>query len=200
MMRPNSTFHSILRSAFLPLACAALLLVACADYETPAKESLAKVEASLKNVARDAEKYAPDELKALQDELAAAKSDFDKGDYEKALLGARSLAAKVPELATTAGKKRGEVMKQLTEDWQRLSTELPKTLDSIGQKVAKLAKSKKPPEGFDQAKTDFEAAKSSLADATKASAAGNLEEAVTLAKSAEEKAKAIMATLGMKSG
>jgi DNA repair exonuclease SbcCD ATPase subunit len=198
MMRPNSMFHAVLRSAFLPLACAAFLLAACADYETPAKESLAKVEASLKNVARDAEKYAPEELKALQDELAAAKSDFDKGDYEKALLGARSLAAKVPELATTAGKKRGEVMKQLTEDWQRLSVELPKTLDSIGQKIAKVAKSKKPPEGFDQAKTDFDAAKQSLADATKASAAGSLEEAVTLAKSAEEKAKAIMATLGMK--
>jgi DNA repair exonuclease SbcCD ATPase subunit len=198
MMRPNSMFHSVLRSAFLPLACAAFLLAACADYETPAKESLAKVEASLKNVARDAEKYAPEELKALQDELAAAKSDFDKGDYEKALLGARSLAAKVPDLATTAGKKRGEVMKQLTEDWQRLSVELPKTLDSIGQKIAKVAKSKKPPEGFDQAKTDFDAAKQSLADATKASAAGSLEEAVTLAKSAEEKAKAIMATLGMK--
>ncbi len=198
MMRPISMFHSVLRSAWLPLVCGAFLLAACADYETPAKESLAKVEASLKNVARDAEKYAPEELKTLQDELAAAKSDFDKGDYEKALLGARSLAAKVPELATTAGKKRGEVMKQLTEDWQRLSTELPKTLDSIGTRIAKLAKSKKPPAGFDQAKTDFDAAKQSLTDATKASAAGNLEEAVTLAKSVEEKAKAIMATLGMK--
>lgn len=198
MMRPNSMFHSVLRSAFLPLACAAFLLAACADYETPAKESIAKVEASLKNVARDAEKYAPEELKALQDELAAAKASFDNGDYEKALLGARSLAAKVPELATTAGKKRGEVMKQLTEDWQRLSVELPKSLDSIGQKIAKVAKSKKPPEGFDQAKTDFDAAKQSLADATKANTVGNLEEAVTLAKSAEDKAKSIMATLGMK--
>ncbi|HZF15865.1 MAG TPA: hypothetical protein VE046_08010 [Steroidobacteraceae bacterium] len=197
MMRPISMVHSVLRSGFLPLVCAAFLLAACADYETPAKESLAKVEASLKNVSRDAAKYAPEELKAVEDELAAAKASFDGGDYEKALLGARSTASKVPELATTAGKKRNEVMKQLSEDWQKLSTELPKTMDSIGARITKLAKSRKPPEGFDQAKTDYDAAKQSMTDATKASAAGNLEEAVTLARSAADKAKTIMATLGM---
>jgi DNA repair exonuclease SbcCD ATPase subunit len=199
MMRPISAVHRLTRSALLSLACAALLLAACADYETPAKESIAKVEASLNNVARDAAKYVPDDLKAVQDELAAAKAKFDAGDYEHALLGARSVAAAVPKLATTAGQRRNEFMKQLADDWQKLSTELPKTMDSIGAKIAKLAKSKKPPEGFDQAKTDFDAAKQTLTEATKASAAGNLEEAVTKAKAVADKAKTIMTTLGMKS-
>lgn len=199
MMHPISAVHRIARSALLSLACTALLLAACADYKTPAKESLAKVELSLKNVARDAAKYAPDELKTVQDELAAAKAKFDDGDYEQALLGARGVAADVPKLATTAGQKRTEFMKQLADDWQKMSTELPKTMDSIGTKIAKLAKSKKPPEGFDQAKTDFEAAKQTLTEATKASAAGSLEEAVTKAKAVADKAKEIMATLGMKS-
>jgi DNA repair exonuclease SbcCD ATPase subunit len=199
MMRPISAVHRLARSALLSLACAALLLAACADYETPAKESLAKVEASLNNVARDASKYAPDELKAVQDELAAAKAKFESGDYEQALLGARSVAAAVPKLATTAGQKRTAFMKQLADDWQKMSTELPKTMDSIGAKIGKLAKAKTKPEGFDQAKTDFDAAKQTLAEATKASASGNLEEAVTKAKAVADKAKAIMATLGMKS-
>lgn len=199
MTRPISAVHRIARSVILSLACAALLLTACADYETPAKEALAKVDASLKNVARDAAKYAPDELKAAQDELAAARASFDAGDYEKALLGARSLAESVPKLATTAGLKRNEFMKQLATDWQTLSTELPKKMDTIGAKVAKLAKAKAPPAGFEQAKSDFETAKQTLADAMKASAAGNLEEAVTKAKSVDDKAKALMTTLGMKS-
>lgn len=199
MMHPISAVPCIARTAFLSLACAALLLTACADYKTPAKESLAKVEASLNNVARDAAKYAPDELKALQDQLAAAKAKFDDGDYEQALLGARSLAAEVPKLATSAGQKRAAFMKQLADDWQKLSTELPKTMDSIGARITKLAKSKAPPAGFDQAKTDFDAAKQTLTEATKASAVGNLEEAVTKAKAVADKAKEIMAALGMKS-
>lgn len=198
MSRPISTFHRFTRSALLAVGCAALLLAACADYKTPAKETLDKVEASLNNVARDAAKYAPEDLKKAQDDLAAARVSFDSGDYEKALLGARSLAEAVPKLATLAGEKRNEVMKQLSSDWQQLSGSLPKLMDTIGAKVAALSKARKQPAGFDQAKSDYDAAKATLEEATKASASGNLEEAVTKAKSVEEKAKSIAATLGIK--
>jgi DNA repair exonuclease SbcCD ATPase subunit len=199
MMHPISAVHRLARCALLSLACAALLLTACADYKTPAKETLAKVELSLNNVARDAAKYAPAELKQVQDDLAAAKAKFDDGDYEQALLGARGVASAVPKLATTAGQKRTEFMKQLADDWQKMSTELPKTMDGIGTRIARLAKSKSPPAGFDQAKTDFDAAKQTLTEATKASSLGNLEEAVTKAKAVSDKAKELMAALGMKS-
>jgi len=200
MMRQIPTMNSTVRMSLLMLAAAALLLAGCADYQPAAKDTLDKVEASLENVARDAAKYAPEELKTLQDELAAAKASYDKGDYEKALLGARQLASKVPDLATAAGKKKNEVMTQLGEEWQKLSASLPKTMDSIGARIAKLGKSKKPPAGFDQAKSDFDAAKKTLTEATAASAEGRIEEAVEKAKAVEEKAKSIMATLGMKAG
>src|ERR1700752_3418272 len=120
MMHPISAVDRIARSAFLSLARAALRLTACADYKTPAKETLAKVEASLNNVARDAAKYTPTELKAVQADLAAAKAKFDDGDYEQALIGARGVAAAVPKLATNAGQKRIEFMKQLADDWQKM--------------------------------------------------------------------------------
>jgi hypothetical protein len=198
MMRQSPVVRFTFRSTVLAAACAVFLLAACADYETPAKDKLAEVTASLDNVARDAAKYAPDELKAVKDELDAAKASFDKGDYEKALLGARAVAEKVPELATTAGKKKNELMKQLGEEWQKLSVDLPKTLDSIGARITKLGKSKTKPAGFDQAKTDYDAAKQTLGEATAAGSAGNVEEAVAKAKTVQEKATAIMAALGMK--
>ena len=200
MMRQIPVVNSMVRMSLLTLACAALLLAGCADYKTPAKETLDKVEASLQNVARDAAKYAPDELKALEGELAATKANFDQGDYEKALLGARELASKIPELATVAGKKKNEVMTKLGEDWQKLSADLPKMMDGIGARIAKLGKSKHPPTGFDQAKSDFDAARQTLTEATAASAAGNIEEAVAKAKAVQEKAASIMAAIGMKAG
>jgi hypothetical protein len=197
MMRQIQVMNSMVRMSLLTLACAALLLAGCADYKTPAKETLDKVEASLQNVARDAAKYAPDELKALEGELAATKANFDQGDYQKALLGARELASKIPELATTAGN---EVMTKLGEDWQKLSADLPKMMDGIGARIAKLGKSKTPPAGFAQAKSDFDAARQTLTEATAASAAGNVEEAVAKAKAVQEKAASIMAAIGMKAG
>jgi hypothetical protein len=200
MMRQIPVVRSTVRFTILAAACAALLLAACADYETPAKETLAKVEASLDNVARDASKYAPDELKAVKDELDAAKASFDKGDYEKALLAARAVGEKVPELATTAGKKRNELMKQLGDEWQKMSVDLPKTMDSIGARIAKLGKMKSPPAGFDQAKSDYDAAKKTLGEAMAAGSVGNFEDAVPKAKTVQEKATAIMAALGMKTG
>jgi hypothetical protein len=200
MMRQIPVVQSIVRSTLLAAACAALLLAACADYETPARETLAKVQASLDNVARDASKYAPEELKAVKDELDAAKASFDKGDYEKALLAARAVGEKVPELATTAGKKRNELMKQLGDEWQKMSVDLPKTMDSIGARITKLGKLKLPPVGFDQAKNDYAAAKQTLSEATAAGAAGNYEDAVAKAKTVQEKAASIMAALGMKTG
>jgi len=188
--------NAVVRTSLFTLAI--LLIGACADYKTPAQETISKAESSLENVAREASKYAPDELKKLQDELAGIKASFDKGDYEKALIAARELTPKIPELATLAGTKKAEVMKQLGEEWQKMSADLPKTLDSIGAQLAKMGKLRKPPTAYAQAKTDFDAAKQTLGEATAAGASGDFEAAVAKAKEVEEKAKSIMAAIGMK--
>jgi hypothetical protein len=188
--------NAVVRTSLFTLAV--LLIGACADYKTPAQETIAKAEAALQNVAREASKYAPDELKKLQDELAATKATFDQGDYQKALLAARQLMVKIPELATLSGTNRTAAMKQAADDWQKLSGTLPKMLDTIGARLAKLGKSHNPPAAYAQAKTDFDAAKQTLTEATSASATGNFEEAAAKAKAVEEKAKSIMAALGMK--
>lgn len=196
MMRPIS--RSITRLSGMGLLAFALLVAACADYKAPAQDTLDKVQASLDGVAKTAAKYAPDELKVVQDELTAARASFDKGDFESALVQARTAGGKLPDLATTANEKKNVMMHKLAIDWTKLSTEVPAMLDSIGAKLAKLGKAHNPPPAYAQAKTDFDAARQTLTEATTASASGDVETAVAKARAVAEKAQAIMASLGMK--
>lgn len=194
MMRQNSKFMT--RLAGMGLLALALVFAACADYKSPAEETLAKVQTSLDGV-KLAAKYAPDDLKVIQDELAVAKASFDKGEYEQALVQAREAGGKIPDLATSASEKKNVAMHKLAIEWTKLSADLPAMMDTIGAKLGKLGKSHNPPAAYAQAKTDFDGAKAALGEATTASAAGDVETAVGKAKAAEEKAQAIMTALGM---
>jgi hypothetical protein len=199
MKRQNSMSNPVVRAALLVAAATAFLLAACANYETPARDALAAVETSLHGVTNEAQKYAPDELKVVQDKLAAAKAKFEEGDYKAALLGARQLTNQIPKLMQVASHNHNELMTQLAREWQRLSLELPKMVDAIGARLAKLGKSRNPPPAYAQAKTDFDGVQRALNEAKSASAAGNVQDAVGKAKSGEEQAKSIMAALGMTS-
>jgi Domain of unknown function (DUF4398) len=198
MMRPNSMTNPVVRAALLVVASTAFLLAACANYETPARDALTSVETSLQAVTNEAHKYAPDELKVVQDKLAAAKAKFAEGDFKAALLGARQLTNEIPQLMQVASRNHNELMTQLGRDWQRLSLELPKMIDAIGARLAKLGKSRSPPPAYAQAKTDFDGVQRAFNEAKSASAAGNVQDAVGKAKSGEEQAKSIMAALGIK--
>jgi hypothetical protein len=196
MMRQISI--SITRLSGMGLLVFALAFAACADYKGPAQETLDKVQATLDSVAKTASKYAPDELKVVQDELNAAKASFDKGDFENALVQARDAGGKLPDLATSANEKKNVAIHKAAIEWTKLSTDLPAQLDAIGAKLTKLGKARNPPPAYAQAKTDYDGAKQTLTEATTAQAAGDVETAVDKAKAVEEKAKAIMTALGMK--
>jgi hypothetical protein len=196
MMR--QILKSITRMSGMGLLAFALALAACADYKGPAQETLDKVQATLDGVAKTASKYAPDDLKVVQDELNAAKASFDKGDYEAALVQARQAGGKLPDLATTANEKKNVQMHKLAIEWTKLSADLPAQLDTIGAKLTKLGKAHNPPAAYAQAKTDFDGAKQTLTEATTASVAGDVETAVDKARAVAEKAKSIMTALGMK--
>jgi hypothetical protein len=196
MMR--QILKSITRMSGMGLLAFALALAACADYKSPAQETLDKVQATLDSVGKTASKYAPDDFKVVQDELNAAKASFDKGDYEAALVQARQAGGKLPDLATTANEKKNVQMHKLAIEWTKLSADLPAQLDTIGAKLTKLGKAHNPPAAYAQAKTDFDGAKQTLTEATTASAAGDVETAVDKARAVAEKAKSIMTALGMK--
>jgi len=180
------------------LACC-LGLIACSTAKAPAEAAIKATEEALAAVGSDASAYIPDQLKEVEDALAAAKESFQKGEYEQALNGAKDLAAKAKDLAAAAASKKDE----LTKSWQDMSGGLPGMVAAIQKRVDILSKSRRLPAGID--KDRFESAKSDLAsitqtwtEATSAFNGGNLMDAVAKAGTVKDKAVEIMNVIGMK--
>jgi hypothetical protein len=184
--------------AVLALACC-IVLISCSTAKAPAEAAIKAAETALADVKADASTYVPDQFKAIDDSLAAAKESFQKGDYPQALTGAKELAVKAKDLASAVTAKKEE----LTKSWQEMSGGLPGMVTAIQSRVNILSKSAKLPAGLDKDK--FESAKSSLSsitqtwtEASNAFKGGNVMDAVGKAKAVKEKAVEIMNALGMK--
>lgn len=176
-----------------------LALIACSTAKAPAEAAIKAADEALAGVKADAAQYIPDQLKGVEDALAAAKESFQKGEYEQALTGAKDLAGKAKDLVAAVAAKKDE----LAKSWQDMSAGLPGMVSAIQSRVNILSKSRKLPAGLDKGK--FESAKTSLAtitqalsEATNAFQGGNLMDAVDKGKAVKEKAVEIMAALGMK--
>ncbi len=191
----------MLKRAVVAIAVLSLcfVLLACSTAKAPAEAAIKTAEDAVAAVRPEAAKFVPGELKGVEDALATAKENFQKGEYQQALTGAQDVAAKTKDLAAAVAAKKEE----LSKSWQDLSGGLPGMLGAIGKRVEILSKSRKLPAGLDKEK--FESAKATLTTATQnwteaseAFTAGNLQDAVGKAQSAKEKAMEIMNTLGMK--
>jgi hypothetical protein len=177
----------------------AACMTACNTAKAPAEAAIKAADDALAGVRAEASQYVPDQLKGFEDALAAAKDNFQKGEYQLALTGAQDLAAKATDLATAVTAKKDE----LTKSWQDMSGGLPGIVEAIQKRVDILSKAKKLPAGLE--KDAFETAKASLAtvtqtwtDASTAFQGGNLMDAVSKANAVKEKAVEIMNALGMK--
>jgi outer membrane murein-binding lipoprotein Lpp len=184
------------------LAVAALFASGCANYKEPAQAAINEAETSLQNIAVDAQKYAPDQYRAVADQLEAAKATFAKGDYKAALAGARDLPAKVAELAATTTAAKDQAVAAMTDEWNALSADVPKMVEAIQSRVDMLSKSRKLPKNidkasFDAAKSGLESMKQEWTAATQASASGNVEEAVARVKAAQQKGNEVLGLLKM---
>ena len=133
-----------------------LVVVGCS--KGPAEAALKAADEAIAKVKPEAEKFVPDQFTALTEAAAAAKADFDKGDYAAALTAAKDLPAKADEVATAAAAKKDELMGQ----WNELSKDVPAQMLDATDKVNTLAAMKKLPVGVDAAK--IEEIKARLAD------------------------------------
>lgn len=175
-----------------------LLVAGCASDKKPAEEAIKAAEAAINAAKGEAVKYVPDQVKGLEDGLAAAKEALAKKDYKAALITAKDLPGKAKDLATAAVAKKEE----LTKAWNEMSGGLPKMVEAIKSRVDILSKSQKLPANLDKAK--FDGVKAGLpevtqmwGDAQKAFSGGNLADAVSKAKTIKDKAVEMMTTLGM---
>jgi len=125
-----------------------LVVVGCS--KGPAEAALKAADEAIAKVKPEAEKFVPEQFAALTETAAAAKANFDKGDYAAALTAAKDLPAKATEVETAATAKKDALMGQ----WSELSKDIPAKLVDVTEKVNTLAAMKKLPMGFDAKKLD----------------------------------------------
>jgi hypothetical protein len=185
---------------YATIAVAAMVVVAgCASQMEPAQRSISDIEALVTAASSEAAKYVPDQLTDVQSKLGELKASFDQKDYAAVLRSAPAVMSAAQGLASAAAAKKDELMKALNEQWAGLAAALPGYMTAIQSRIDVLSKksSRKLAAGI-----DLDAARGSLSDAaslwSKAQAAfatGNLDEAVTTAKSLKTNLEGLAGTL-----
>jgi len=118
-----------------------LVVVGCS--KGPAEAALKAADEAIAKVKPEAERFVPEQFAALTETAAAAKANFDKGDYAAALTAAKDLPAKATEVATAATAKKDELMGQ----WNEFGKVIPAKMLDLTDKVNALATMKKLPLG-----------------------------------------------------
>jgi hypothetical protein len=174
------------------------LLTACAGGKSAADLAIKTAEQAVNATKAEAVKIVPDQVKSLDDALAASKDKFVKGEYKAALEEATALAGKAKDVLAAAKAKKEE----LTKKWTDLSQELPKMVEEIQGKVDSLSKVKKLPanikkEALEEAKLGLASVRDEWGKVQQSFTSGNLTEAVNAATSLKDKAVKIMEALGL---
>ncbi len=148
------------RAALYLLLALGVALTGCSNQMEPAKKALSEIEMAVASAGPDAQRYIPDQVKAVNDQLASLKAKFDQKDYAAVISGAPAVLAKAQalvaakdgavkealakEAADTAARQAAEAQ-SLAADWQTLSDALPKQIAALDSRLNVLAKSKKLP-------------------------------------------------------
>jgi hypothetical protein len=195
-------------SLWLLAAFVAALVVSCANQKAPAEQAIAGAETSLAAVRDAAQKYAPDQLQAVEDQLKGLKDSLAKGDYRGVLTGAPTVNSAITSLKEAAETKRAEAEAALArakDAWGPVSADVPKMVEALAKRVETLSKSHRLPkgvtkEGLASAKSGLDALKSQWGEATSAAASGDYTTAMNKAEALRTKAAEMMKSLGMSSG
>jgi hypothetical protein len=180
------------------LGSVALVLVACSPQKEPAGKMISDIQAAV-SAAPDAANYAPDQLADVQEKLGSLKAAFDKKDYKGVVKDGPPVLSEAQGLESAATAKKDLIDRGFKEQWSALANSVPGNAGAIQSRIDFLSKkeNKKLASGV-----DLSEARSSLSDAearwTKAQDSygqGNLEEAVTIAKTVQGKLTALAASM-----
>jgi hypothetical protein len=182
------------------VAAVAVLFTGCTNQKEPAEKALAGIEASLSGFKEDAQKYAADELKSVEETVGKLKSEIAAKNYDAVVMQAPGVTSTVTALKESVAKKKAEaeeMMAAATQEWNELSASVPETVGKLQEKFDSFAKSKKLPKGldkaaFESAKQEFEALKTSWTEAGSEFTSGMAGEAVRKARAAKAKAEELL--------
>ncbi len=176
------------RSLKLTLAVVPFLLsVACTNPDKlPAETALKAAEGAAATLTAEVTKFAPEQVKAFQDELAAAKAAVAKQDWKGARATAEALPGKAAGIIAAAKARKEELAKAAEEG----AAQLGEKITALQARLAELAKAKKLPAGV--TKDVVAKAQAGVAE-LEAAAAKVKEQAATDAAAATAAAKDLLA-------
>lgn len=188
----------------LVLFATAALLTACANQKEPAEKAVRQAEAALSAFKTDAQQYAAEELKVVEDSIDRLKTQLANKEYKTVIMQTPNVASSVAELKSTVAKKKAEaeeVLAAAQQEWTELSASVPEMVTKLQAKVDSLAKSRRVPQGLDKAsfeaaKQEFEALKTSWAEAGAEFSSGMVADAVRRARAAKAKGEELMQKFG----
>ena len=187
----------MLKNTLIMAALVALSLfvaTGCSQDKTLADTAIKNAEKALTDMAADAMAYMPDEFKAAQDALAAAKTAFEQGKYKDALTAAQQIATQAPEMATAIATRKDEMSKA----WADMSSTMPAMMQQIQTEIDKITKSKKLPAAkVDEVNAQVASVNAMWAEAANAFNSGNVADAVAKGAMAKQGANKLMEALGM---
>lgn len=178
---------------------AALLVTACGDGgRAPAEAALATAQSAFDAAKAGAATYVPDQVKAVEDDLAAARATFDRGEFAQALNEAQALPADISALTAAATARKAE----LTAEWTALSTTVPSAVGAIQGHLDGLSKMRRLPAGttaetVTAARSGLDTMNTTWNDAQAAFKADNPTEAVAKGEMVKTSAAQVMASLGL---
>jgi len=179
-------------------AVGTLMFVAgCANQRVPAEAALQAAEQAVAAIRPEAEQYASDGLKTVDDELAFIKKSIDEKKYGAAMSAAKNATDKVKELEQAVVAKKDE----LTKGWGPMADSLTTMVGQLETRVAQLSSSRRLPAGMtkdqvSEAKVSVQQLKDSWTEAAESFKGGKLAEAMTMAASVKSKAAELMKMLG----
>ncbi|HXW74443.1 MAG TPA: hypothetical protein VEK10_06485 [Steroidobacteraceae bacterium] len=194
-------------SVWLLAMLAALLIAGCAGQKGPAEQAVVGAESALASVRDMAQKYAPEQLGAVEAQLQSLKDSFAQGDYKGVLAAAPALTTAINSLKDAATAKQAEAEAALAkakDAWGPMSADVPKMVDAIQSRVDILSKSHHLPKGVTKdslqaAQSGLSSMKSAWSDASNAASSGDFTTAMSKAQAVKDQATQIMQSLGMSS-
>ena len=169
-----------------------LFLAGCEDAaKTTSDDAIKATEEALNAAKGEANKYVPDQVKAVSDSIDQAKAAFAKQDYQAVISATKDIETKIRELGPAAAKAKDE----LAPAWKNISTTIPRLLDSASARVKALTAQHKLPEG---ASEKLDAIKKGWAESLESFKTGYLADATNKAVALKTQLMDLASSLGMK--
>ena len=180
------------------LALLVALLAACAGSADAARKDLAEVNTAFGVVAAEAAARQPEVYADLQRQLGDLQSSFDRGDYRSVVAAAPQLRSALIALhqRLVADKVAARAAQQ--SEWARYANSLPDQFATLEQRLDRLAAARhgaRPQADIESAQRAVRAAVALWSKGQSAFAAGNLEEALQVARDVQARADGLTASL-----